>query len=276
MCDRLHRMSLPRSLLVLPVLVVALSACSGDDGGGGGGSDVAAQLDGRELVVVAVTEAGAERDLVAGTEIRLTFEAGQLGASAGCNSMGGPYAVDGNVLVVGDLSTTEMACEPPLMAQDDWLAGVLTGRPEVSFDDNGVSLVDGATAVLLADREAVRPDAPLVGTVWVLDTIFEGGPDGAASSIPGGVEASVTFADDGTFGIDAGCNAIGGEYEQRGETTLVLDGTVTTLVGCAADVAAVEELMMAVFAPGEVEATVDDQRLTITAGDAGLGFRASS
>jgi heat shock protein HslJ len=270
MCDRL---TVVRALLVL-VIAAGVVACS-DDGGAGDGSDVAAQVDGRELVVVAVTEAGAERELVEGTEIRLTFEAGQLGASAGCNSMGGPYAFDGAVLVVDGLATTDMACEPPLMAQDEWLAGVLSGRPEVSIDDNGVSLVDGSTAVLLVDREAVRPDAPLVGTVWVLDTIFEGGPDGAASSVPGGVEASVTFADDGTFAIDAGCNGIGGEYEQTGATTLVLAGTGSTLAGCPADVAAVEELMLDVFAPGQVEATVDDQRLTLTAGDAGLGFRAA-
>jgi heat shock protein HslJ len=262
-----------RALLVL-VIAAGVVACS-DDGGAGDGSDVAAQLDGRELVVVAVTEAGAARELVEGTEIRLTFADGQLGASAGCNSMGGPYAFDGAVLVVDGLATTDMACEPPLMAQDEWLAGVLSGRPQVSIDDNGVSLVDGSTAVLLVDREAVRPDAPLVGTVWVLDTIFEGGPDGAASSVPGGVEASVTFADDGTYSVATGCNVGSGAYELTGATTLRLEQPLVSLRPCEPDQAVAEGAMLSLFAPGEVEAVVDDQRLTISAGDVGLGFRAT-
>lgn len=266
-----------RFVTVLAAAVVGLVACGDDGGSGGDGSALAAALDRRELVVVAITEAGVEREPVPGTEIRLNFEDGQLGASAGCNSMSGRHAIDGAVLVVEELATTEMACEPALMAQDAWLAEVLTGRPEVVLDDNGISLIDGSTALLLVDREAVRPDAPLVGTVWVLDTIFEGsGPDGTATNVPGGVEASVTFGEDGTYGIDTGCNTGSGSYEQLGVDVLELAGPAITAIGCGGDEGAVEAAVLAVFAPGEVDVAIDDQRLTLTTETAGLGFRAAS
>lgn len=278
MCDRLW---VVRLLLALG-LATCFVAC-GDDGSGGDGSALATALDGRELVVVAATEAGVERELVEGTEIRVTFDDGQLGASAGCNSMSGRYALDGAVLVVDQLATTEMGCEPPLMDQDAWLAQVLTGRPEVVVDGNGVSLIDGSTTLLLADREAVRPDATLVGTVWVLDTIFEGGgPDGSASSVPGGVRASVTFDPDGTVTIDTGCNSGSGPYEEvpaidAEGTALQLGDIATTRRACAGEgVATVEDAMLAVFAPGVVVADVDDQRLTLTSDTAALGFRTDS
>ena len=59
--------------------------------------------------------------------MRLSFVDGQLGASGGCNSMGGSYVVDGDRLAVEQMMTTEMACEPALMEQDQWLAALLDG-----------------------------------------------------------------------------------------------------------------------------------------------------
>jgi heat shock protein HslJ len=274
------RLKVVRAHLAVPLALLLLAGplgC-GDDGGGGGGGDGAdldAELDGRELVATGITEDGVRREPVAGTEIRLTFDDGQLGATAGCNSMGGRYALDGDVLVVDELATTDMACEPPLMAQDEWLAGLLAGRPSVGLDGTDVTLTTGSTVVKLTDRQVVRPDAPLVGTVWVLDTIFEGGPDGAASSVPDGVEASVTFGDDGTYSIATGCNVGSGDYEQTGPDTLRLAQPLVSLSPCEPDQAVAEGAMLSLFAPGDVEAVVDDQRLTLTAGDAGLGFRAA-
>jgi hypothetical protein len=62
------------------ILVLILTAC-------GTGNTVA--LDGRTFISTSVVDGNEDRELVANTEIRLTFNDGQLGASAGCNTFGG-------------------------------------------------------------------------------------------------------------------------------------------------------------------------------------------
>jgi heat shock protein HslJ len=47
---------------------------------------------------------------------------GTMSGSTGCNSVNGPYTVDGDSVSFGALATTKMACEPDLTAQE---AGIL-------------------------------------------------------------------------------------------------------------------------------------------------------
>jgi heat shock protein HslJ len=45
------------------------------------------------------------------------------------------YRVHGNVLVVDQLGTTDMACNPPaLMAQETWLHQLLSSQPTLALD----------------------------------------------------------------------------------------------------------------------------------------------
>ena len=53
-------------------------------------------VDGRTFLSTDVTQDGEERPLVDGTQIRLAFSDGQLSASAGCNTIGGTYSIDGD------------------------------------------------------------------------------------------------------------------------------------------------------------------------------------
>jgi len=50
---------------------------------------------------------------------------GRIGASAGCNSMGGVYELTGNDIKVDSLISTLMACDQLLMRQEDTLASAL-------------------------------------------------------------------------------------------------------------------------------------------------------
>ena len=186
--------------------------------------------------------------------------------------LSGPYRFEGDVLEVDGMGGTEMACGQESMDLDDWLVDVLSARHTVSFDGAEVVLTSGPTTVGLIDRQAVRPDVPLVGTSWVLDATIEGN---GASSLPRDFDATVTFADDGTFAIDTGCNTGSGSYEQTSDTTVVLDGATITAIGCGEDVAEVEAAMLEVFAAGAADVIIHDQQLTLIAGDVGLGFQAA-
>jgi heat shock protein HslJ len=273
MRTNLLRSSTAGVLLALLALV-ALGACGSDDDTTtgttvppGGPPD----LDGRAFLSEAVTEDGAPRPLVEHTRIRLDFRDGQIGASAGCNSMGGPYRIDGGVLVVAEgLSTTEMGCAPELHDQDEWLAAFLTSRPEVALDGDRLVLSTPSTEVVLVDREVADPDRPLTGTTWTLDTIIEGD---AASSVPEGVTATLTISDDGTVALNTGCNSGGGTAE-IGDATITFGQIATTLRACLPEVMAVEEAVVAVVQEGEVAYEIEAGRLTLTAGDRGLGFTA--
>lgn len=224
-------------------------------------------------VVTGATEKGAKRALAPGSEIRLAFSEGQLRITAGCNSMSGAYRLDGSRLSVESLATTEMGCDQPLMEQDAWVAG-LFAEPVRLTTGNDAAIISGDVVLTLADREQVSPDKPLVGTTWVLDSIGSGGPDGAASSVPQGVEASFRIAEDGTVTVNDGCNGSGGTVEVE-EATIVWSQRDTELKACLdPGVRDVEAAVSEVLA-GRTSFTLDEKVLRVTKGDRFLGFRAS-
>src|SRR5687767_13306695 len=85
-----------------------------------------AGLDGRQFLSTHVTVGGAPFALVPNTQIRLSFSDGtNLGGSAGCNIFGGTYVLDGDRIVWTGGGMTEMGCDDPRHAQDDWLTAFL-------------------------------------------------------------------------------------------------------------------------------------------------------
>jgi heat shock protein HslJ len=89
---------------VLAALVLlSLTAC------GGAGSAAGDALDGTSWDLMAYRKSKP----IPGTTITATFEDGQLRGSAGCNTYFGSYQVDGDVINVGQLGMTEMACLEP-------------------------------------------------------------------------------------------------------------------------------------------------------------------
>ncbi len=104
------------------------------------------QLDGRTFVSTAAT--GFE--LVAGTEITLTFEGDRISASGGCNRLASTWSLNGDVLVVGGVVSTRMACEPAaLMDQDTWLSSLLESDPTVALDGDALTITEGQSSLTL-------------------------------------------------------------------------------------------------------------------------------
>jgi heat shock protein HslJ len=254
--------------LFLPLLAAAalvLGAC-GSDSSSGDSPD----LDGREFLSTSVEG----HDLVPGTDIRIAFTDGSLSANAGCNTMGGDYSLDGNMLEVGPMFSTEMGCEPPLMDQDTWLADFLTSGPAVSLDGDELMLGgnDGTTINML-DRESADPDRPIEGTVWVVDGIVA---NEAVSTVPGGTTASITITD-GTAAVETGCNA-GSTSVEITDTTLTFSPMAVTMMACPPDETELQDAVLAVL-DGEVTYEIEADRLSIRRttpqGEIGLDLRSS-
>lgn len=175
------------------------SADSGDPDDGGLGD-----LDGREFLSQSVTEDGQDRPLVDGTQIRLSFENGEVRANAGCNHLFAEGELDGDHLVVQGMGGTEMGCDPELHDQDEWLIDLLSSEPTVSLDGDTLTITGDATVIELLDREVAQPDQDLEGPTWELSGMINGE---TASSTPNGAVATIEFADQQVTVQVEGCNS---------------------------------------------------------------------
>jgi heat shock protein HslJ len=262
----------------LLVFVLSAAAC-GDPGQPARAStsvDQAGEPWGRAFLSTSVTENDQPRPLVEGTRIRLTFsDDHHLGAQAGCNSMGGPAEIsegEDTRLVVGDLATTEMGCDPARHAQDDWLARFLTSRPTWQLDGPRLTLEQGGTRIELTDREVADPDRPLRGTRWVVDTIVG---SQAASSVPAGAEAYLVFGDEGFTG-STGCNQMSGTSAvDSASGRITFSDVISTKMACDDDRMRLERAVVSVL-DGQVAYDIEADRLRLDhpSGN-GLGLRAS-
>ena len=270
--------ALPAAAVAVTVLLAAgaLGGCGGDDdddGTGGTGATTAApvDLDGRTFLSHTVSVGGRDRPLVAGTRITLTFDDGTVGASAGCNSMSGDYTLDGDVLRVGQIGSTEMGCDPERHEQDDWVADLLTSSPTIRLSEPELTLTAGDTVVALVDREVAEPDADLVGTHFVLESIVDGD---TVSSVPAGVEATFEISGDGTVELALGCNTGGGTAE-IGDGTLTFGTIVATEMACEEPAMQVEAAILDLLS-GEVTYQIDAGRLSMRKGANGLDWLADA
>lgn len=138
----------PSLLFVLMLAGCAATSSEGPNtaGGGAGMSDapvIAGQwsirtIDGRQLE-------GEQPAMIA-------FADGRVSGTTGCNRISGTYEIDGNVVTIGPLATTRMACPPPLMARETALLAALTGPLTAATGaGGGVTLTAGTgTAIGLA------------------------------------------------------------------------------------------------------------------------------
>ncbi len=266
--------------IVLTALLAALSAgCGGGTGpspstpsppsAGADNGSAPPGLDGHTFVSTRVLVDGRERALVPGTQLRLEFRAGRIGASAGCNQLGGEYRLEGDVLVVRNAAVTEMGCDPARHAQDEWLFGILGRGPVISFDDAELALMVDTTVIAMVEHQLVEPDLALVGTDWLLTSILSGD---VVSSVPAGVVARLRFGNDGRVTVETGCNAGGGSYRLDGDR-IVFGELALTKRACTGAAGEVEQAVLAVLGAGAVAYGIDGPTLRLVAGSAGLDFR---
>lgn len=253
------------SAAVIALLVSGCAASVGPSSGASSSPDAAsgtlADLDGKTFRSTRLTG----HELVPNTVVQLSFLDGRLSASAGCNSSSGAVDVAGGRLVVGALATTMIGCPPELQAQDEWLAGVLSGSPAWSLRE-GVLTIDGGGSVLVMEE---RQDQALVGVTWRLDTLISGE---AASSVPEGVTASLLVEGD-RASVNLGCNRGMGQALVDGDA-LTIRQLATTKMACPEPAAGVEAAFSTLLA-GPVTWVIDGERLTLTSADgaSGLGFQ---
>lgn len=208
--------------------------------------------------------------MVPDSSVSLSFEGSRVRASAGCNSIFGEYAVSQGSLQVAELGSTEMACTPELMDQDQWLIAFLQGGPSVVVSGDTLTLSDGDVELVLTDRVVADPDRPLEGTTWQLDTHYTAD---AASHWAGMERATLTLAE-GRARVATGCNTGSATYTLDGEQ-LTFGPLMLTRMACEEPAMELERLVVGILDGQRLTVSIEAGQLTLKGPDGtGLGLRA--
>ena len=133
------------AVLVGATVALALSACGGSAAG-----DPEVLID-ASYVVTSFTVGDPERQVLG--QVTISFTADSVAVDTPCNDMGASVEYSPSTLTVGPVMATEMACEAPLMEQDQLIADVLAGNPTWQVADGILTLTSGRT-VITADSTA--------------------------------------------------------------------------------------------------------------------------
>jgi len=131
--------------LVLPALLLAGCMTTADAGSGG---VTRAQLVGTGWSLQALDGAPAASD-----KAGLQFREDRIGMTAGCNGLGGEWALEAGRLIGGPYMSTQMFCDG-LMEQERALAALLAEKPQVAMQGD-VLVLAGET-----HRAEFRPGPP--------------------------------------------------------------------------------------------------------------------
>jgi heat shock protein HslJ len=172
---------------------------------------------------------GDENPIILNTVITLVFDDGNsFGGSAGCNSYGGTYEVNGNEITFGETVSTMMAClDEGIMEQEQAYLNALNSATRYEIADNRLVIEygDGQTLTFI-------PASTLRSSSWQLVSY---GPTGDKTLLP--VETSLnpitlSFGDENQFTGSAGCNEYGGIYDTM-DKTLTFREIFSTRRACA-------------------------------------------
>ena len=128
------------TVILVAIVLLSLAAC---DGAGPVTDD---PLDGTSWDLMAYRKSKP----IPGTTITATFEDGQVTGSAGCNTYFGSYQIDGDIINVGQIAITEMACMEPAGVMEQELMFV-----EFLGDARTFRLSDGSLQITRSDGEAL-------------------------------------------------------------------------------------------------------------------------
>ena len=243
------------------MLMLLLSGCSLLSGG------ATTSLDG-EWLLQAGTNQGAAIPLVAGSRVTLKVDGTQVGGSAACNTYGGTIQVNGSTVAINALSMTEMAClDDRLMTLEAAYLAALPRATSVARSGNSL-LLTGPQLELRFTLVPPVANANLAGTTWILDSLITG--EAVSSTV--GERVTLQLGADGRLAASTGCRDVTGSYTiTEGQVLVTLDPYDT--IGCAAEVGAQDAHILGVLSGG-FGITIDADRLTLMAGDEGIGYRA--
>lgn len=256
-------------LLTLFIVALMISACSaqGTEPGTQEAADAPTLIGPWKLTAYGPVDA--TTPAVEGTDAGLTFnEDGTVSGSSGCNGLGGEYTVEGDQITFGEFVSTLMACEDPIMSQEEAAHKVMTGTATYKINGNTLTITNNEMVLVLTRgmqlAEEPTTQASLTGA-WKLVSYRI--TDVLSTALPD-VEAGLTFNEDGTVTGTSGCNEFGGSYTVEGDK-ITFKEIVSTLMLCDTPIMGQEEAMYQVLTD-TATFQIDGNTLRITNNDRSL------
>lgn len=151
--------------------------------------------------------------LLSERQATLRFEKGRILGTDGCNRYQASYTAEaGKLRIGGDILSTKMACEEPVMRQAEAFLGTLVKVGGYLRDPGRLVLLDVDGNALATLREQRRELAP---SSWRV-TAYNNGKQGVVSVL-GGSEITVHFGAGGALSGSAGCNTFNAVYATSGQ-----------------------------------------------------------
>ena len=133
------------SLVFIAAVVATVAACAGGAATPAPSASAAAsasagalELDGTSwLLTDYVSPDGAVFTVPAAVTPLLAFEGGNLTGNAGCNTFSSTYTVTGDVIEIGPVMSTKMACEEPMASVEAAYLAALESIDKVAILDDG-------------------------------------------------------------------------------------------------------------------------------------------
>jgi len=130
-----------KCLLILFALCLVLSACSAED--------ATASLIG-SWNLTAYGSANAPTPVVPNSQAQLTFDDnGIVSGNSGCNGFSGGYMVQSDQITFNEIISTLMACDSPLMEQEEAVFQVITETASFKVDGNTLTLTNNDRILIL-------------------------------------------------------------------------------------------------------------------------------
>jgi heat shock protein HslJ len=200
--------------------------------------------------------------------ITAVIDGSRISGRSACNEYGGRIDPVSGGIVIGELSGTDMACAPDevMALESAYLAALRRVR--------SVSVVEGQLAMrgdgvdLRLDPQPEPPVAELVGTSWVLETIFVGD----IASPPAGDRATLELRSDGTFSGGTGCRTFTGRWIEDGAQIRTPELRMGEME-CPAELASQDSHIVSVIGDGFVPRIEGDLLTLVDPGGVGLVYR---
>ena len=192
-----------------------------------------------EWQLISYTVAGSQEAVIPGSDVTLTLvSGGDANGHGGINLYFGSYTMEGSTLRFGEIGSTLMAGDKPLMDQESAFFGLLGRVEEYHLSGNTLTLLDArgntllvfqpATTGSLEPAQGIDPSQHLPGTSWELISYSDG-----TSMVSGNDVHVVTleFTDDANLAGFSGVNQYFAGYTLSGNSISVGSVGSTKMAG---------------------------------------------
>ena len=205
----------PLALAAAGLVVVLSAACSTTPPAASPGSSGSANVSPLANSDWQLTQI-AGRPLPSGTAVTLLFSVLKAGGFSGCNQFTVNYATEDTGLRFGPVAGTRMSCGEPLDSFESAYYAGLAAITHWKIANDVLTLTTGTGE----ERLVYGRMAPAtVEGPWTI-TAANNGKE-AVSSVPAGVNASISFLPDGTVEGFGGCNNFSGGYSVNASTIAI-------------------------------------------------------